>query len=69
MLDDFRILPPPSPTEDEAYEAGKSSVINGANTKNCHFRFFAKPELTRAWERGAADARVLDRREKSDASA
>jgi hypothetical protein len=40
------------PTLEEAYEAGRDCAANGASTTNCHFSFFATPELTRAWERG-----------------
>ena len=39
-------------TEKQAEDAGYDAGKNGPNTANCHFAFFAKPELTRAWERG-----------------
>lgn len=39
-------------TEDEAFRAGYDCAVNGADTVNCHFRFFATPDLTRAWENG-----------------
>lgn len=38
--------------EAAGYDAGK----NGADTENCHFSLFAKPEYTKAWERGKARA-------------
>ena len=42
------------PTQDEkaARDAGRDCALNGANTTNCHFSYFARPELTRAWEEG-----------------
>lgn len=45
------------PTQDEkaAYAAGLDCARNGANTTNCHFSYFARPELTRAWEKGKKD--------------
>jgi len=44
------------PTASEAEKAGYDCGKNGANTTNCHFRLFASPELTKAWERGKAKA-------------
>lgn len=35
-----------------AYRAGYDSVVNGANTTNCHLRYFRTKELMREWERG-----------------
>ncbi len=35
---------------------GYDSVLNGANEINCSYRIFSKPELTRAWEEGKAQA-------------
>lgn len=49
------------PSEDEAERAGRDAATNGANTTNCHFRFFATRELTTAWERGNKDARRTPR--------
>lgn len=34
------------------YEAGYDAGKNGANTTNCNFSIFSKPEKTREWERG-----------------
>lgn len=39
-----------------AYTAGYDFGLNGANTRNCHFKYFATPELTKEWERGKADS-------------
>ena len=39
-------------TEKKAFEMGYDCGKNGANTTNCHFALFTKPEYTRAWERG-----------------
>lgn len=39
-----------------AYEAGKDCTINGANTENCNFKWFATPELLAEWERGKREA-------------
>lgn len=47
-----------STTEQECYAAGWSSVVDGPNTENCHFRFFGTRERTNAWERGVADAKL-----------
>lgn len=41
-------------TEDAGYDAGK----NGPNGENCHFRHFATPERTAAWERGRDRAKA-----------
>lgn len=41
---------------DEAYRAGRDCALNGANTTNCHFKYFASRELTSEWERGKAEA-------------
>ena len=43
-------------TEAEAHEAGRSSVIDGPNQTNCHFRYFRTQAFTAAWEQGAAEA-------------
>lgn len=39
-------------TKDDARAAGYQCGLNGPDTKNCHFRFFATPELTAMWEEG-----------------
>lgn len=39
-------------TEDEAWMAGHDAAMRGADTENCHFKFFSRPELTKAWEKG-----------------
>lgn len=52
----MRGLIPERKTEEEAYEAGRDSALNGPNESNCHFAFFAAPELTAAWERGRDEA-------------
>jgi len=51
-IERIKRLVAPNATEAEAEEAGRRSVIEGANQRTCHFRFFATPELTQAWERG-----------------
>jgi len=38
--------------EKYAYDMGKDCALNGANTTNCSFAIFSKPEFTKAWERG-----------------
>jgi len=40
--------------KEQAFEMGKDCAINGANTTNCHFSIFSKPEFTKAWEDGKA---------------
>jgi len=47
---------PAAATEQQAYEAGSDARLRGPNTTNCHFRYFARPELTAAWEQGKAGA-------------
>lgn len=42
-------------SEKEAYDAGRDCAKNGSNTTNCHFSFFATPELMKAWELGKKD--------------
>lgn len=49
-----------SRSEEEAYKAGIDCAMNGSNTTNCHFSFFATPELMRAWERGKASAEKVE---------
>lgn len=44
--------------KDAAYEAGYRCGFDGPNTNNCHFKFFATPELLREWERGKAVGEV-----------
>ncbi len=39
-------------TEEQAFEAGFDSGKNSPNPQNCHFSFFATPELKDEWERG-----------------
>ena len=41
------------------FEAGYDSVASGANESNCHFGYFSTPEMTKAWERGAAEAKKV----------
>ena len=45
---------PPGVTVKDAEAAGRDAALNGSNTTNTHFKFFTKPELTSAWERGKA---------------
>lgn len=42
-------------TIEKAYTLGTDCAINGADTVNCHFSIFSKPEFTRAWEEGKAE--------------
>lgn len=44
----------PPPTPEDAYAAGEDNRLNGATSANCSWMFFRTPELTAAWERGAA---------------
>lgn len=51
-----------------AYNAGYDSVIRGANTTNCGFRWFATPDSTTEWERGVREAKATDKgRSKTNA--
>jgi hypothetical protein len=46
--------------EQEAYELGKDCALNGANTTNCNFWIFTKPEFKDAWEKGQRDAKCVE---------
>ena len=52
-----RLIAMQPPSERTAFEYGYDSVMSGANEKNCHFSIFMVPENTKAWERGAAEAK------------
>jgi hypothetical protein len=43
---------PVLPSVEDAYRMGRDYTSNGPNEENCHFRLFAPPDHTRAWERG-----------------
>jgi len=45
-------LKPESRSEEQAERAGYLARKDGPNQINCHFSFFATPELSKAWERG-----------------
>lgn len=47
--------------EAKAYMAGRDCAVNGPNQENCHFKHFARPELTAAWERGKRNAELEKR--------
>lgn len=53
---DFARFANPFKTEADSYDAGKRSARDGCNEDNCHFSYFATPELTKAWERGRDEA-------------
>lgn len=40
------------------YDAGYDAGLNGANSENCSFRWFNKPENTKEWERGNDDGKA-----------
>ena len=42
-------------TPAEAYAAGQARSRHGATIENCALRFFAAPELTAEWKRGATE--------------
>lgn len=42
--------------EQRAFDAGVACALEGPDEDNCHFRHFATPYLTAAWERGKAQA-------------
>ena len=44
------------PSVEDAYRMGHDYALSGPNEDNCHFRLFATPAHTRAWEKGKADA-------------
>lgn len=54
-----RLTSLPSYSTEDAYAMGLDCGKNGASEKNCHFRLFARPELTKAWERGNADGKRM----------
>ena len=43
--------------EKSAYKAGHDCGVHGANTENCHFRYFGSKALMQAWERGNKEAK------------
>lgn len=43
---------PKTTSANTPYEAGKDYALNGANTENCNFKWFATPESLAEWERG-----------------
>ena len=55
-------VPLPTFSEAHAYAMGKDCACRGATGDNCHFRLFATPALTRAWERGKADGDAVRNR-------
>ncbi len=46
-----------SPSDRKAFAFGYDSVMSGANEENCHFSIFMQKNNTKAWERGAAEAK------------
>lgn len=44
--------------ERKAYACGYDSATNGPNIHNCNFLLFSNPGLTKAWERGAEEAKL-----------
>ena len=63
MLDKIQsfIAEIPSPDEKICFAMGYDSVINGADTKNCHFSLFSTQARMKAWEAGANQARLTKR--------
>lgn len=47
-------------TFDTPYDAGFDCGKRGANTDNCHFRYFSSQERTQEWERGHREATADD---------
>ena len=45
-------------TEKQAEQAGREAGYFGPNLTNCHFTYFATPELTKAWERGNEQGKI-----------
>ena len=45
--------------EKDAYAAGFHCGRYGSDTQNCHFKYFSRPSLTKAWERGKREAESL----------
>jgi hypothetical protein len=43
----------------QAFEAGKDCGINGANTENCDFRYFATWELINAHSEGVKEGKKI----------
>lgn len=46
----------PTATLEEAREAGRRCAREGASLDNCHFKYFATPAHTAAWEQGKREA-------------
>ena len=51
----------PREMEEDCGELGEDCGKNGANTTNCNFTIFSKPEFTKAWEDGKLTAEVHKR--------
>jgi len=47
------------PDERQAFAHGYDCAMSGANEENCNFSIFMREENTRAWERGAAEAKKV----------
>jgi len=57
-MDLFKELKATKPkSKAEAYQAGYDCGLHGSNTINCHFSFFATPELRDAHSEGVRDAK------------
>ena len=41
--------------EKDSYVAGFACGMNGADSENCHFKYFSRPSMTQVWERGKID--------------
>ena len=50
--------------EQEAFALGRNCGLNGADTTNCHYSIFEKPEFTKAWENGKASVHQSEEKGK-----
>ena len=51
-----------------SYDAGYDAAISGANTLNCHFRWFSTVKNKDEWERGNNEAKKLKSHIQDDVS-
>lgn len=62
----FKQFANPFKTPQDAYAAGRACGLEGATLTNCHFTYFATPELTKEWERGKKDGEQLREQREYD---
>ena len=63
-----RIATASNATTADAFDAGRDAGMDGTTISNSHFRFFASPERSAAWQRGYDGTKsASERSEANDA--